>query len=283
MLRGKRAPHGADRPQSAPADTSHRDTSSRGERDVELARAHRARQRPRLPAQAGTGGRRSAARAGALEPPASVVVSRRCLRRLGVLQKSGSVGLPVWRRASRWVPRFIGACEGVSPPRLPVLSSEHESTIVSSPISPTSSAPCRVARCSRGRSSPFLSPKGFPRRTYIVICAPPWIDGRCNTLGFEPRSGTEAPTSAVVARLLGRMARAKRSVGVYLRHSGVDAHSAPRLIGGPIERRGKDGSGSMGEPGRSPLPVAARLLGAEAPRTPLRRREPHEGSLGLRL
>jgi hypothetical protein len=149
--------------------------------------------------------RRSAARADALEPPASVVVSRRCLRRLGVLQRSGSVGLPVWRRASRWVPRFIGAWhEGVSPPRLPVLSSEHESTIVSSPISPTSSAPCRVARCSRGRSSPFLSPKGFPRRTYIVICAPPWIDGRCNTLGFEPRSGTEAPTSAVVARQLGR-------------------------------------------------------------------------------
>ena len=38
----------------------------------------------------------------------------------------------------------------------------------------------------------------------------------------------------------------------------------PRLIGGPIERRGKDGSGSMGEPGRSPLPAAARLLGRKA-------------------
>ena len=149
---------------------------------------------------------RSAARAEAIEPPASVVISRRCLRRLGVSKESGSVGLPVWRRASRWGLRFIGAWrEGVSPPGLPVLWSEHESTIVSSPISPTSSAPCRVARCSRGKSSPFLSPTGFPRRTYIVICAPPWIDGRCNTLEFEPRSGTKAPTSAVVARLLERV------------------------------------------------------------------------------
>ena len=169
------------------------------------ARTRSARQQSPLPAQVPARRRRSTARAGALEPPASVVVSRRCLRRLGVLQKCGSIGLPVWRRASRWVLRFIGAWhEGVGPPRLPVLSSEHESTIVSSPISPTSSAPCRVARCSMGRNSPFLSPKGFPRRTSIVICAPPWIGGRCNTLGFEPRSGTEAPTSAVVARLLGR-------------------------------------------------------------------------------
>ena len=123
-----------------------------------------------------------------------VVVSRRCLRRLGVLQKCGSIGLPVWRRASRWVLRFIGAWhEGVGPPRLPVLWSEHELTIVSSPISPTSSAPCRVARCSMGRNSPFLSPKGFPRRTSIVICAPPWIVGDATPWDLDLDPGRKPP------------------------------------------------------------------------------------------
>ena len=35
----------------------------------------------------------------------------------------------------------------------------------------------------------------------------------------------------------------------------------PRLIGGPIERRGKDGSGSLGEPGRSLLRAAVGCSG----------------------